>query len=146
MSDLPDAPAMITVRGRTAGRPGTTGPGAGSLAGPPSAGHTVLVGDWGDLPLPAPLVALGVVGILALLLRWAFGHGRSLVERRPLRGSRQEYGLLVCVAAPRTFIEAEMIRRRLLDAGLRATLAPTTGGPAVMVFPEDAAAARRLLG
>ena len=34
------------------------------------------------------------------------------------------------------------MRRQLVDAGLRATLAPTTEGPAVMVFPEDAKTAR----
>jgi hypothetical protein len=103
------------------------------------------VGGWGETALPAPLLALGVVGVLALLLRWAFSRGHSLVERRSREGLPTEYGLLVRVAAPATFIEAEVIRRRLVDAGLRATLAPTTEGPAVMVFPEDAAAAERLL-
>ena len=103
------------------------------------------MGGWGEPALPAPLVALCVVGVLALLLRWAFSRGHSLVERRPRRGSSGEYGLLARVAAPATFIEAELIRRRLVDAGLRATLAPTTEGPAVMVFPEDLEAAQRLL-
>ncbi len=92
-----------------------------------------------------PLVALLVVGVLILLLRWAFGHGRSLVERRSTPGTPQEYGLLVRVAAPATFVEAEMIRRRLVDAGVRATLAPTTQGPAVMVFSKDESIARHLL-
>jgi hypothetical protein len=92
-----------------------------------------------------PLVALLAVGVLILLLRWAFGHGHSLVERRSRPGSPQEYGLLVQVAAPPTFVEAEMIRRRLVDAGVRATLAPTTQGPAVMVFPDDEPVARKVL-
>ena len=92
-----------------------------------------------------PLLAFGAVGVLVLLLRWAFGHNRSLVERRSRVGDPGQYGLLVRVAAPATFVEAEMIRRRLEDAGLRATLAPTTEGPAVMVFPEDAKAARVVL-
>ncbi len=101
---------------------------------------------WGDhSSVLAPVLALGVVGVLALLLRWAFGHGSSLVERRPRRGSEHEYGVLVPVAAPPTFVEAEMVRRRLVDAGLRATLAPTTEGPRVLVFPEDADMARVLL-
>lgn len=103
------------------------------------------MGGWGEPAIPAPLVALCVVGVLALLLRWAFGRGHSLVERRPREGTPGEYGLLVRVATPATFIEAELIRRRLVDAGFRATLAPTTEGPAVMVFPEDVAAARQLL-
>ena len=41
--------------------------------------------------------------------------------------------------------QAEMIRLRLTDGGLRATVAPTSEGPAVMVFTEDVTAARRLL-
>jgi hypothetical protein len=93
----------------------------------------------------APVLALGAVGVLALLLRWAFAHGSSLVERSPRRGSEHEYGVLVPVAAPPTFVEAELVRRRLADAGLRATLAPTTEGPRVLVFPEDADMARVLL-
>ena len=93
-----------------------------------------------------PLVSLVCLGVLILLMRWAFGgRGRSLVQRRPRIGSPDEYGLLVRIAAPRTFVEAEMIRLRLTNGGLRATLAPTNEGPAVMVFSEDATAARRLL-
>ena len=38
-----------------------------------------------------------------------------------------------------------MMRRRLVDAGLRATLAPTTDGPRVLVFPEDVKTARLVL-
>lgn len=101
---------------------------------------------WGDhSSVLAPVLALVVVGVLALLLRWAFAHGHSLVERRPRPGTEQEYGVLVPVASPPTFVEAEMVRRRLVAAGLRATLAPTTEGPRVLVFPEDADMARVLL-
>ena len=50
------------------------------------------------------------------------------------------------MVAPGTFVEAEMAVRRLTDTGLRATLAPTTEGPKVMVFPEDLAKARSVLG
>ncbi|MCI2239314.1 hypothetical protein MO973_32800 [Paenibacillus sp. TRM 82003] len=92
-----------------------------------------------------PVLALLVVGVLVLLLRWTFSSGRSLVERRPRSGSSGEYGLLEVVSAPSTFVEAEVQRRTLLDAGIRATLAPTTEGPRVMVFPEHAALARQLL-
>lgn len=102
--------------------------------------------DWGSFSYAfGPLVAFAVVGVFALLLRWAFGHNRSLVERRVSSGDPGEYGLLVQVAAPSTFVEAEVLRRKLLDAGLRATLAPTTQGPAVMVFPKDLKAARLVL-
>src|SRR5919202_120387 len=102
--------------------------------------------QWGSYSFVVePLMALGVVGVLALLLRWAFSTGHSLVERRPAAGSPEQYGLLVPVAEPPTFVEAELLRRRLTEAGLRATLAPTTEGPRVLVFPEDVKAARLVL-
>ena len=101
---------------------------------------------WGSFSYAfGPIVALLVVGVLMLLLRWAFSSGHSLVERRPEVGSPEQYGLLVPVAEPPTFVEAELVRRRLSAAGLRATLAPTTEGPRVLVFPEDVKAARLVL-
>jgi hypothetical protein len=95
--------------------------------------------------LLGPVLALLVVGVLALLLRWAFSSGSSLVERRSEPGPSVTYGLLVPVTVPGTVVEAELAVRRLTGAGLRATLAPTTEGPRVMVFPEDLPLARRLL-
>lgn len=92
-----------------------------------------------------PLVALVAVLVLVLLLRWTFSRGRSLVQRRPEAGAETDYGLLTPVASPDTFVEAEMLRRRLLDHGIRATLAPTTEGPRVMVFPADAPLAGEVL-
>lgn len=101
---------------------------------------------WGSLSfIFGPLVAFGGLGVLVLLLRWTFGHNRSLVARRPRSGDPREYGLLVPVAKPSTFVEAEIIRRHLESTGVRATLAPTTSGPAVLVFPDDAPAAKLAL-
>ena len=92
-----------------------------------------------------PLVALAVVLVLVLLLRWTFSRGRSLVERRSPAGEETDYGLLTAVAAPSTFVEAELVRQRLLEHGIRATLAPTTVGPRVMVFPDDVAIAQEVI-
>jgi hypothetical protein len=92
-----------------------------------------------------PGLALLVVGVLALLLRWTFSHGSSLVERRPQAGHEDEYGALVPVAAPGSIVEAEMLRLKLVDAGIRATMARTIDGPRVLVFPEEARTARALL-
>jgi hypothetical protein len=115
------------------------------LAAPASRGETAWV-QWGSFSYAfGPVLALAAVGVLTLLLRWTFSHGHSLVERRPAVGTPTEYGLLVPVAEPPTFVEAEVMRRRLEDAGLRATLAPTTEGPRVLVFPEDVKAARIVL-
>jgi hypothetical protein len=93
-----------------------------------------------------PLTAFGVVGVLALVLRWAFG-GRptSLVERKVRQGRSNEYGLLVAVSAPGTLIEAEMQRLRLEESGIRTTLVTTVEGPRLMVFPEHERVARALL-
>lgn len=92
-----------------------------------------------------PLIALFVVGVLVLLLRWTFAHGRSLVAPPPRTGAERDYGLLVPVARPATFIEAELLRARLTDHGVRATLAPTTDGPRVLVFADEEKAARAVL-
>lgn len=96
--------------------------------------------------LVAPLVALGVVGVLAVALRWAFARGRSVVAPKPRAGAADDYGMLVVVSAPATFVEAEVRRAQLVDAGVRATLAPTTDGPRVLVFPRDLDRAKDVLG
>ena len=95
--------------------------------------------------LVGPLIAFGVVGILVLLLRWTFSRGGSLVARPAKSGRVDEYGLLVSVAAPTNYIEAEMVRQRLEDHQIRATLAQTLAGPRVMVFERDAERARALV-
>jgi hypothetical protein len=92
-----------------------------------------------------PLTVAVVLVVLMLLLRWAFGSGSSLVERPPREGSPAEYGLLVDVAAPNTYVEGELMRRELEEHGIRATLARTNDGPRVLVFPGDEQAARALL-
>jgi hypothetical protein len=104
------------------------------------------VASWGSYSyVYGPAVALLAVGVLALILRWSYRRGGSLVERRARRGTEQDYGLLVAVAEPATFAEAELVRARLVAQGVRATLAPTTQGPRVMVFPDEVSVARALL-
>jgi hypothetical protein len=104
------------------------------------------VPSWGSYSfLFGPLVAFAVVGLLSLVLRWTFSRGHSLVTGPPRVGAPDDYGLLVSVAEPGTFVEAELIAARLRDAGLRATLAPTSEGPRVMVFERDRAKALNLL-
>ena len=103
--------------------------------------------SWGSYSyLYGPVVALCVIGILMLVLRWAFGGpSRSVVERPARRGKPDQYGLLDPVASPETYIEAEICRQQLADAGIRATVALTNDGPRVMVWPEDRADAEALL-
>ena len=91
------------------------------------------------------LAGFAVVAFLALVLRWAFSNGKSLIERPGRRGKADEYGLFVAVASPTNFIEGEMIRQKLLEAGIKANLTQTLEGPRVMVFTKDAGIARAVL-
>ncbi len=108
--------------------------------------------DW---PVPAwnsfsfafgPIVAVLLVGLFALILRWAFSRGSSVVAAPARRGTTGEYGLLVAVAAPGSYIEGEILRCRLESAGVRANLATTLDGPRVLVWPADEQRARAELG
>lgn len=97
--------------------------------------------DWIAL-----ITSVVVVGVLALLLRWAYGGRRtSVVARLPMSGGAEEYGLMVSIASPGTFIEGEVSRQRLVDAGIKAQLVSTTEGARLMVLREHEAEARRLL-
>ncbi|GGV08574.1 hypothetical protein GCM10010495_21600 [Kitasatospora herbaricolor] len=91
------------------------------------------------------LLTAAVMAVLVLLLRWTYGGGSSLVERRPRTGRPDEYGLLVAVAAPPDAEQARRLAARLDAAGLRHTLVRTAEGPRLMVWPADAEAARHLL-
>jgi hypothetical protein len=93
-----------------------------------------------------PIMAFVFLGIMIVLLRWAFRRGVSVVAAPPRPGPADEYGLLVPIATPPNYVEGEMLRRRLEDAGIRATLAQTLDGPRVMVWPGDEVKARACLG
>ena len=92
-----------------------------------------------------PLVAFSGLGIMVLILRWAFARGGSVVERPAKTGNPDEYGMLVPIASPTNYIEGEVMRRSLIDAGLRASLAQTNEGPRIMVWPKDVESARKIL-
>ena len=92
-----------------------------------------------------PIMAFVFLGVLILLLRWTFRRGASVVAAPPRQGSSDDYGLLVPVATPPSYVEGEIIRRSLEDAGIKATLAQTLDGPRVMVWPGDERRARARL-
>ncbi|MFC1417241.1 hypothetical protein [Streptacidiphilus cavernicola] len=98
-------------------------------------------------PIVQLVLPFAVLGALVALLRWAWSprKGRSLVSRTPRRGAPDEYGLLVAVAAPATDAETLRLTALLDAAGIRHTLVDTTGGPRLMVWPDSAPSARRLL-
>lgn len=107
--------------------------------------HTGAVfGAAGDTFLVTPLIAMAAIGVLVLVLRWSSSQD-SLVERRSPPGGPRSYGVLVDVAAPGSYAEGEVLRRRLEQAGVRATLASTQEGPRVMVWPADERRARDIV-
>lgn len=96
--------------------------------------------------LTGPLVAILVVGLFILILRWAYSSKpTTLLSARARPGNPDEYGLLVSVAAPASTAEGEQIRDRLESAGFRVTLAETHSGLHVLVWPVDAGRARAAL-
>lgn len=86
-----------------------------------------------------------VLGVLIILLRWAFSRGSSVVEKPKSIGQEDEYGLLKAVANPSNHIEGEMLRRKLSEHGIKATLTQTKSGPRLFVFPEELKAAEAIL-
>ncbi len=93
-----------------------------------------------------PLVAIAGIGVLVLILRWSSRRGSSVVAPAPTPSAETDYGLLVVVSRPESYIEGEIQRRTLEDAGVKATLAQTLDGPRVMVWPADESKARSLIG
>jgi hypothetical protein len=92
------------------------------------------------------LTVFGVLGVLVLVLRWAFSSRRDSLLARPAKpGAEHEYGLLVPLAAPKDAAEGAEIAAMLQEAGIRAGVVGTQDGLRVMVWPEDLARARALL-
>ena len=86
-----------------------------------------------------------IVGVLALILRWAYSSKNSLVERDKKIGSDDQYGLLKVAASPKNHIEGEMLRQKLLSVGIKATLSQTNTGPKILVFEKDLKIAKATL-
>lgn len=94
------------------------------------------------------LVALVVVGLLGLVLRWVFRPSRpNVIPHRPLDASDADLGLLTVVLSrvPKQDVGQ---RRMVLDqAGIRSSVSKRRDGTVdVLVFADQAAKARVLLG
>jgi len=83
------------------------------------------------------LSGFAVVALLALILRWAFSHNNSLIEKDKVIGSEDQYGLLKVAHSPKNHIEGEMMRQKLIAVGIKATLSQTKDGPRILVFEKD---------
>lgn len=102
--------------------------------------------QWPYSQILAPVAGFLVVGIFILLLKWAFSRGHSVVNHSGQPGRDDDYGLLIPVSAPISYVEAEIIRRELESVGIRAKAVTTLDGPRVMVFAGDERRARTALG
>jgi len=92
-----------------------------------------------------PLFAAALIIFFVFFLRWAFRRGTSVVAAPGRPGRTDEYGVLTPIVSPSTYVEGEIIRRRLEDAGIRCNLAKTLEGPRILVWPADVDRARALL-
>ena len=87
-----------------------------------------------------PFIALLMIALIALFLRWAFGS-----DRPARRTVAERDGLLTPVATLTRRESALALRAVLSDAGIRSTLRePAPHRTDVLVFPEDAERARAL--
>ena len=86
-----------------------------------------------------------IVGVMALILKWAFSNNNSVVERAKKIGNEGEYGLLKVAASPKNHIEGEMLRQKLLSVGIKANLSQTKTGPKILVFEKDLKIAKATL-
>lgn len=96
----------------------------------------------------AVLIALGVVLVLALVLRWVFRPSRPrLVHRPPDATDSPNLGLLTVIVSGLDRTDALRRRAVLGDAGIRSSMSKRRDGTLdVLVFSGDADAARILLG
>jgi hypothetical protein len=93
-----------------------------------------------------PLLLAVLLGGLALMLRWTFSRGGSLVRRTDdSPAARDAFGLLVDVRTTRSYAEARTLVERLTKAGIKATAARTTEGWTVYVWPADEPTARQIV-
>jgi hypothetical protein len=94
----------------------------------------------------APFIAFAAVGVLIMVLRWAYSTRRDSLLSTPVhRGREGEYGLLVPVATPQSQVAGVRARQRLEEAGIKATLTRTESGLRLLVFPDDLQRARQIL-
>jgi len=93
-----------------------------------------------------PLVAILVVGGLALVLRWTFGTSRPVPDLAP-PGPDADFGLLSEVTTVPTRGEGNAVRAVLSDAGIRSTMTVGRDGRArVLVFTAELDRARGVVG
>ena len=93
-----------------------------------------------------PLLVLGLLGLLILVLRWAFARGGSLVRRTDTTPAPTDaFGLLTDVHTTPRYADARQLVEQLANARIRATAARTTQGWTVYVWPADVTTAQTII-
>ena len=102
--------------------------------------------------LAGPLLAVALVAMLAVFMRWSVERADNplrdmYLEGLTIFGEREDYGLLSAAALTDDVDIAQDVKRLLADAGIRATHALRADGRVVvLVFTEQVDEARRLVG
>jgi len=97
----------------------------------------------------AELIAVAVVAVLGLAMRWVFrpSRGRAAVQTRPVDAARSQSLGLLTVIATLARQDALGVRARLQDVGIRSSMSRRQDGRFdVLVFHGDADKARVHLG
>lgn len=96
-----------------------------------------------SLFIVGPLIAFGVVAVLAAVLRWTFSD-LSAAEEKAF--GTEDYGLLRVAGTTDSEAEAHSVAEVLARAGIRATISTGRDGRVrVLVFESMAEEARRLV-
>lgn len=94
--------------------------------------------------LVAPLLSMAAVGLLALVLRWAFGSaGGRRATPRP--GAPGDHGLLMPMLTVRNPQRAAELVALLRADGVRASLSGPPGRQLLLVWPTEVSRAAALL-
>lgn len=103
--------------------------------------------SWGSLSFVfGPIIAFLGLGLMIFILRWAHSNKKvSLIERPSKPSDPNDYGVLVPIAFPDDYATGEILKRKLQDSNIKATLTFTIDGPRILVWPEDENIARQIL-
>ena len=83
--------------------------------------------------------------IFLAILKWAFSSNQKMIVLPVSAGKKDQYGLLVALPTPKNYIEAEMLKQKLIAAEIKVNLTQTYDGPALMVFERDFKIAQAVL-
>ncbi|MGH3425202.1 MAG: hypothetical protein ACRDO8_10760 [Nocardioidaceae bacterium] len=89
-----------------------------------------------------PVIALAVVGILALVLRWASPPRKQQRPARTRPAGSGDYGLLVPIGRYETAAEAEHVAHELRVHGIKASSAPDGPRHCVLAWKSQESIAR----